>query len=164
MWGLSDDYAAAMAEGRKAVALEPSNADAMAELAYILAFSGESEEASELIRGAKRLNPNFPVWYHRVAGVANFLNGDYAKAVSDLKKSDEDDPVAVSRFWLASAWGHLGKLEDAKTALQSLMGESRGSSQFAIARMVPLKRPRDMKRFLEGLDKAGVPEEPRAIN
>jgi tetratricopeptide (TPR) repeat protein len=60
----------ALAELRQALALAPNDADTLADLADTLVFAGEADEAGKLMRQAMRLNPNFPAWYYRPAGIA----------------------------------------------------------------------------------------------
>ena len=162
--GADLNHDAAVDQLRKSVQLEPNNADALAELAYALAFAGHSDESLRHIERAMRLNPNFPTWYYKPAGTANLLTGNFELAAEQLRRPLKKDPFAYSGYWLISALGHLGKLDEARTlvsAFPPLKGERGGGNQFSIAYITPLKVPADMKRFLLGLDKAGIPKEPQ---
>ena len=157
------DHEAAVAEARKAIAIEPNNADALAELAYILVFTGATDEASELIARAKRLNPNSPVWYGKPAGIAAFQRGDYEDAIAELTVVYEADFIDLSWVWLISALGHVGKVQEAKEILDA-PSVGRANNQLAISRRIPIKARDQMQHFLDGLGKAGVPKEPRPLN
>src|SRR5713101_8385431 len=53
----------AIAEGERAIALDPNNADSYARQAEVLNFTGRPEEALQLMEQAMRLNPHYPVSY-----------------------------------------------------------------------------------------------------
>jgi tetratricopeptide (TPR) repeat protein len=163
-WGIGykpDDHDAAVAELRKAVALEPNNADALVELADALAFAGDPAEAAELVRKAKRLNPNFPRWYyHRLAGIVSYLNASYEDAVRELSAWHASEEVPVeSVFWLAPALAQHGEVSEARAMLADLA--ARQNQKFYLQyfeRLYPFKRDEDRARFIDGLRKAGVPD------
>ncbi|MBK5101818.1 MAG: adenylate/guanylate cyclase domain-containing protein, partial [Desulfobacteraceae bacterium] len=56
-------YAHAIAEGERAIALAPNVACNKAILAQTMLFAGSFEEAITLVRSAMRLNPHYPSWY-----------------------------------------------------------------------------------------------------
>ena len=158
-------YDLAIAELRKAVALEPNNPDILAELAYYLVFAGDAEEAQALIARAKRLNPNFPSWYYRPSGFAHFMKGDYKSAIPDFTAWFESVTIPFwSVFALASAQAQAGDIAKAQETLQILgerLGHMRTISVFRLGFVddfFPFKRENDLEHFLEGLHKAGVPD------
>jgi TolB-like protein/class 3 adenylate cyclase len=63
-------YDKAIAEGKRAVELEPNSADVISIYAIILSFVGEPEEAIPFFREAFRLNPKPPSRYSRLFGIA----------------------------------------------------------------------------------------------
>ena len=65
----------AIAEGERAITLDPSFADAYVELAHILTYAGRPEEAIGLVQKAMRLNPRYPFHYLWVLGRAYQLTG-----------------------------------------------------------------------------------------
>ncbi len=52
-----------IAEGERAVALDPNYADSYAVQAEVLNFAGRPEEALQSVEQAMRLNPRCPPWY-----------------------------------------------------------------------------------------------------
>src|SRR5262249_34816478 len=56
-------YDQAIAEGERAVALDPNNADSYAQQANVLNFAGRPEEALRSVQQAMRLNPHYPLLY-----------------------------------------------------------------------------------------------------
>src|SRR5712692_1593368 len=55
-------YDPAIAEGERAIALDPNNADSYAEQADALNPAGRPEEALKMTEQAMRLNPHYPPW------------------------------------------------------------------------------------------------------
>ncbi len=149
-----------MTELRKAVSLEPNNADSLAELAYYLVFAGNPVEAATLIRDAKRLNPNFPNWYHRPAGIAEYLAGRFEAATEEFRAWFENDVIPFhSALWLAAAQAQTGNNPEAKAALQSaLIGSRKYTTTSAVASYIPFKNQEHLDSLLNGLRKAGLPD------
>ena len=56
-------YDQAVAEGERAIALDPNNADSYAWQAEVLNFAGRPEEALRMVEQAMRLNPRYPPFY-----------------------------------------------------------------------------------------------------
>jgi len=150
----------AVTELRKAVALEPNNADSLAELANYLVFAGNPDEAATLIRDAKRLNPNFPIWYHRPAGIAAYLSGRYETAAEEFKPWFENDVIPFnSALWLAAAQAQTGNNPEAKATLQAaLVGDRKYTTTSSIAYYLPFKNQDHFDSLLNGLRKAGLPD------
>jgi adenylate cyclase len=78
-------YDQAIAEGERAIALDPNNADSYATQAQALNFAGRPEEALRVVEQAMRLNPHYPPWYSFDLGTAYLLTGRYAEAIAMLK-------------------------------------------------------------------------------
>jgi len=148
----------AVAELRMAVALEPNNADSLADLAHYLVYAGRPAEAATLIRTAKRLNPNFPNWYHKPAGKAAYFLGQYEAAAADFRRWLENDIIPwESALWLAATEAQMGKSQAAKSTLQSALN-TQYTTTTSIAYYFPFKTPDHFNRFLDGLRKAGLPD------
>jgi len=155
----------AVAELRKAIALEPNNADVLAELASTLVFSGGAKEAAELMERAMRLNPSFPNWYHQPAGIAHYLNREYAKAVAELQTwVDRVKLPTVSLLWLSAALAQSGSVEQATASLDKIRGryrlEGRPLYLTSISYWHSFGHEEDWLHLREGLIKAGLREAP----
>jgi TolB-like protein/class 3 adenylate cyclase len=162
-WRVSaeNDYDGALSEMRAAVALEPNNADGLAELADILAFAGQPAESLKLGARARKLNPNFPEWYHRSAGIAHFLNGDYSQAIDEVNRWYESELIPIrSAIILASARALSGDVAAAEKVLEKLNTEYPSTKHYTLpSYSVPFRfrRQRDIELLERGLRKAGVP-------
>ncbi len=86
VYALKQQYDQAMAEGERAIALDPNNADSYAWQAHGLNFAGRPEEALRMVEQAMRLNPRYPPYYLFRLGWAYRLSGRYAEAVATLKE------------------------------------------------------------------------------
>ncbi len=100
-WGLSELYALtqqydqAIAEGQRAIALDPNNADSYVVLAQALFFAGRPEESLTMLAQARRLNPHTPAWYLINLGQAYRLTGRYADAIAALQDALTQSPDHV---------------------------------------------------------------------
>ena len=58
---------------------------------------------------------------------------------------------------LASAYGHLGRIEEARAAWAELLQVNPDFSLTQRARVLPYKDPADFQRIVDGLTRAGLP-------
>src|SRR4029434_3450472 len=75
VYALQQQYEPAIAEGRRAIALDPNNADSYAFQAQALNFAGRPEEALPMAEQAMRLNPHYQPLYLFELGWAYRLTG-----------------------------------------------------------------------------------------
>ena len=150
----------AEAELRKAVALEPNNADYLAELADTLVLAGKPREAAEVMKNAKRLNPNFPDWYRRPAGIADYLNEHYESAIGEFTAWYASEPVPrESAVWLCAAYAQAGDATKAREVFDAFQ-KPRPITTYWVQYFegwYSFKKDKHRDLFLDGLRKAGVP-------
>ena len=96
------EYDKALAEGERAVALNPSGAAANNYYAVTLTCAGRSEEAIPFCQKAIRLNPTGPAYYFLNYGHALRYTGRFDEAVSAYKKTLSGHPLKIS--WLIFAY------------------------------------------------------------
>lgn len=92
VYAQQQQYDRAIAEGERAIALGPNNADRYTSLAEVLNFAGRSEDAIKMMEQAMRLNPRYPSWYLLDLGWAYQQTGRYAEAIVALKEASNRDP------------------------------------------------------------------------
>jgi adenylate cyclase len=166
---LLGEYDAAIEELHTAIDLNPSLALAHFGLGLALALGEQPDEAISECDTAIRLSPRDPIiWvFFGVRAWARLLLGDYEAAVEDARHSIHH-PAATfhSRAILASALALLDRREEAKIALDGLLGIKPDFSPDAmLAAFSPLtpeaKRPQ-FKTWIDGLRKAGldIPDKP----
>ncbi|MBI3756964.1 MAG: tetratricopeptide repeat protein [Deltaproteobacteria bacterium] len=92
VYGQQQQYDQALAEGERAIALDPNNADSYARKGAGLLFAGRPEEVLPLMEQAMRLNPRYPPNYLLQLGVTYLLTGRYAEAITMLQEASNRNP------------------------------------------------------------------------
>jgi adenylate cyclase len=108
------EYEKGIAEGERAVALNPSGATVLVHYAISLNFAGRSEEAIPLFQKALRLNPvgSFDNYNH--LGLALMFTGRYGEAVPAFKKALQIAPNTWSHMMLAATYSEMGREKEAR--------------------------------------------------
>ncbi len=120
---------------------------------------GEPAKAIPYIERAMRLDPAFQQQYLHFLGTAHFVAGDYETAAVLFRDRIAVNPSTdLSRAFLASAFGHLGKLEDAREVWRELKEINPRYSPLEHIGRLPFKDPADAERFTDGLRKSGLAE------
>jgi tetratricopeptide (TPR) repeat protein len=147
---------------RRALDLDPNSLLAHGYLGVSFAFVGDYEATQAQMDEAIRLSPRDPqlVIWHLCKGWAALLAERYREAVEFATEAVEANAEFPDNYAvLAAAHGHLGNDAAARTAL----GEFLRRSPVLTAADERLNRPfgsaEQRERFLEGLRKAGLPEE-----
>src|SRR5262249_47436870 len=92
----------------RALALNPNDADALAEVGNFLTIEGEPEMGIACVEGAIRLNPHHPDYYLNYLAHGHFFSHNYAEAIR-LLAPNVVFPEAYA--FLAAAYAHAGELE-----------------------------------------------------
>ena len=79
------------------------------------------------------------------------------EAATRAVRSYPDRPHAYR--WLAAALGQVGRIEEAEEALQKAIAVSPAAFDMYVRGRLPWFRPEDHAHMVEGLRKAGMPEE-----
>jgi adenylate cyclase len=152
------DHEHALAEFRRMIGLDPNFAQGHAALGLALMYSGRAAEALEPLAMAMRLDPHYPAILLHFLGQTHVSLGDYEIAAGHLTERIARNPgTDASRMLLASCYGHLGRLDDARAAWSGLLAVNPDFSVEQRARVLPYKDPADFQRIADGLAKAGLP-------
>ncbi len=155
-------HAAAIAQGERAIALDPNDADSYVALAGALNLAGQSKEALPMMERAMRLNPHYPPAYLYELSLTRFGMENFENAVSTLEKAVALNPDdRWSYRLLLATYGLLGRNADAAKIFEAAEKNWRGSDPLTVrgvAFWYPFKNAADAERLAEGLRKAGVPE------
>ena len=157
IWLNRRDYNGAEHHFRRALDLNPNDADARATIGHLLALRGRAEEALIWIESAMRLNPLYPTWYNIFLGIALYSLQRYEEAARALER------VADQGYWsrtrLAACYAQLGRTKETEAQVAAIL---RQKPEFSIAdfltRDVLLEREEDREHLRDGLIKAGLPE------
>jgi adenylate cyclase len=152
------DDEGALAEAERALAISPNLAFAQGRKGVALVFSGQPEAGIAALRAGMRLDPHaadVPIrWLQVVCGL--YFCRDYEAAIEEAKGLIRSYPdIPNSYRWLAASLGELGRVEEAKAALNKAVAVTPASFDMYIRSRVPWMRPQDHAHMLEGLRKAG---------
>jgi TolB-like protein/rhodanese-related sulfurtransferase len=178
-------HEAAITEAERAVALDPNDPIAHKAMATALVYAGKPGEAAESIRQAIRLDPQFSHEYLFLLGLAQFGMERYEDAAETLTKAAQSNPDDErSLIVVAATYGHLGRLPEAKMAIDKANGLRRetrerlkeagleiGVDVFLAGPYTqkdvdlwPFQEEVDRVRLREGLRLAGLPKSGEAKN
>lgn len=148
-----------IAAERRAITLSPSLATAHAALGRCLVFAGRPTEGLGPLHTAIRLDPyGSAIWLHFLAE-AEFALRRYEDAAATLQRRIFRQPdTDVSRVLLASCYGHLGRVADARDAWREAMRINPDYSLDHRRRNLPYKDPADFEQIVTGLRLAGLPD------
>ncbi len=147
----------ALAAAKRWIEVEPGMAEAYANLASTLLFSGEPEQVEGLIEKAMRLDPFYPFYYPLYVGLAQFTMRRFADAARSIKRSVTRNPDALPPYYfLAATYGQLGEDALAHDALQQARRISPDLSMAQVRKIAVYRRAEDMTLLVDGLRKAGL--------
>ncbi len=153
------DYEGALAEARRALAISPNLASAHRALGTTLIFAGEPTQGLLALQTSIRLDPRDPLlpWHLNRVTIAHYFARDYGAAVDTARRLIRlypDFPLIYR--WLAAALGQIGRVEEARCALDKAMTiRGGGSFDMYVRERVPWHRSEDYEHMLDGLRKAG---------
>ncbi|TIX26576.1 BTAD domain-containing putative transcriptional regulator [Mesorhizobium sp.] len=146
----------------RALALNPNLAAALGVNSWVKACLGEPDKAIEHAALAMRLSPLDPrlfAWQFNT-GLAHFCAGRYDDAVAWARKSLRHQPNYTSAMRVAAA-GHAlaGRLAEAQEMIVRVCEFDPALRLSNLADILPpFRRPDDRGRYIEALQKAGLPE------
>jgi adenylate cyclase len=148
-------YDEALAAIDAAIALDPNNADAYANQAYIMHLRGQPEEAVRLIEQAMRLNPRYPALYLEELGKAQFALERYQAAAATLERVRERNPnMWTTRLFLAGSYAETGRVDEAEWEIVEVLAADPGLSLAKLGDYVPYEKPADLARLVHALERA----------
>jgi len=157
-------YKEAVTEAEGALALNPNDPESRWAMGRALVFAGRSSEAMDYIKGAIRLDPYYPDRYVSYLGIAQYLQGQYQEALISLERARRLGSDKVTPFgyvWLGAAYAQMGRDEEAAKVLGYYFKIKHHYSGLGIEGVFPywpLKDPKDLEHFADGLIKAGLPK------
>jgi TolB-like protein/predicted negative regulator of RcsB-dependent stress response len=157
------EYDKAIDALQHAIELNPSLAVSYCGLGDSYAYEGRLDDALDQFDRAIELSPHDPFrWaFYSYRALAHLFRHEFAEAATWARRSSQ---IPKALYWahahLASALGHGGDKSQIESALADLRRVKPGFSvQFARQRLFYLKRAEQLDLYLDGLRKAGVPEQ-----
>ena len=153
-------HADAIAAGKRAVTLGPSDAESHVQLGNILNWTGRPEEGIAYIEKAMQLNPHYPFYYLFYLGHSHYLLGNREKAIALMKRVIARAPYFLPvRRHLAVLFTEVGLLEEAKSQTEEVLRIFPGASiEDERARCFYKWEPELQMRFFDGLRQSGMPD------
>ena len=143
----------------KALSINPNYAPALNIRGSVYIYTGEPAKAIPFIERAIRLDPISRQQHVHFLATAYFVAGDYETAATLFRDRIAINPTTdLSRAFLASTFGHLGKLEEAREIWRELKEINPHYSPADHIGRLPFRDPADAERFTDGLRKAGLAE------
>jgi len=155
------NFEAALADHRRAMALNPNLALNYFAMAWTEAVAGLTDEAKEHAQMALRLSPrDADIWRgeaYSALALVSFYEGDFEETIRWAHVCNLMQPV--NQGLLVAANAYLGDTEAARSHAQSLEAFAPGFLQAMLSGEVEVCRlPEHNTLFVEGLLKAGFPE------
>ncbi len=157
-------YDEAVTEIDRGIALDPNHADSYITKAEVLVRAGQAQAVEAAARTAMRFNPHYRANYLGALGRSVFGQGRFEEAADVLERAADRDPLMIYGYdYLAAAYGHLGRIEEAKAAVEKYneINERIGWETLTLGYVgqgITFKEEADRGRLREGLRLAGVPE------
>jgi adenylate cyclase len=144
----------------RALRLNPNLADAWHFSGWVRVYLGEPELAIEHFAHAMRLNPLDPLTFIVQMGIAfaHFFAGHYDDASSWAEKALREKPEYHNALRVAAAsYALAGRMGEAHSAMARSLRLHPTPDISNLKTEIPLRRPEDLARYAEGLQKAGLP-------
>jgi adenylate cyclase len=150
-------YDKAIAEGERAVALNPNGAVAYGALAGIVGCAGKWEEGVLYSKQSMRLNPFLEAGDYWILGRAYFMTGQFDEAIVALKKAVQMNPNFLpTHIFLAACYSSLGRDAEAAAEAKEVLRINPKFSIESHGRALPYKNEADAEREVAALRKAGL--------
>jgi len=140
----------------QAVALNPNDADIVANMGELLTYLGRPEEGIEWITRAMRLNPLHPPSYWNDLSGAYYDTHRYQEAAAALLKMPQ--PFGSQDTYLSACFAQMGDMESAKRHAEAVLKRTPDFSARRFAAGEPYQDEASVLHLLDGLRKAGLPD------
>jgi tetratricopeptide (TPR) repeat protein len=128
-------------------------------MSYILRVSGRNKEAIRYSEQAIRLNPIPPSWYFRGLALNYMYAQRYDEAITTCKKGLKRAPNdIITHVTCAAIYGRAGRRDAARAAAEEVLKRNPKFSAVSYAKRLPYKNQSDRDFFLDGMQKAGLPD------
>jgi len=155
---LRADYEGALTEVQRALTINPNLAPAHGVRGSTLIFSGRPSDGLASLETCIRLDPRDPNLAARLNHVALglYFCREYEAAIEAAKRTIRSYPNHPLAYrWLAAALGQIGRIDEARVALDRAIAVAPPSLETYVRQRPPWFRPQDHAHWVEGLCKAG---------
>ena len=157
LYSIQKDHDKAIAEGERALALNPGGAYTLLNYAGSLNIAGRPEEAIPLFQKAIRLNPFGPSSLYRDFGHALRRVKRFEEAVSAYKKAIQIAPDNITaHLGLTATYSLMGREGEARAEAAEVLRINPKFSLDYYAKAIPFKDQSARDRIVVALRKAGL--------
>jgi TolB-like protein/Flp pilus assembly protein TadD len=159
---LAYDYDAALAAVDRSLALNPSSASAYCYSGWVRVYCGDNDTALDHFARGLRLSPHDPMeWlFYAGMGYAYLQARRYEEAIAAARRALHSNSkwAGIYRV-LAASYAHLGRADEARTAVERLLAIDPGLTVAKFKNFLNATDTSSSEPMYEGLRKAGLPEE-----
>ncbi len=157
LYGFRKEYDKAIAEGKQAVALNPSGSMVYVYYGNSLTTAGQPEEAIPVLRKAIRLSPFCPGWYYLSFGIALFSADRFEEAVPAFKNAIQRAPDNIlAHIGLTGTYSLMGREEEARAEAAEVLRINPKFSVDFFAMTLLFKDQLHRDKIINALRKAGL--------
>jgi adenylate cyclase len=158
LYSIKMEHEKALAEGERAVTLDPNGADVYSWYAMSLTFAGRPEEAIPLFQKAIRLNPFGPSWYFLNLGNALRMTERSGEAVSAYKKALQRSPDnLLAHVFLVTTYSRMGREKEARAEVAEVLRiNPKFSLDYFAKTLTTYRDQKAINKLIDGLRKAGL--------
>jgi adenylate cyclase len=149
------EFEAAAEAFERALALNPNEADLLADVADMFSYRGQPDEAIDRMQRA--INLKIPQWYHWSLGFAHFQRKQYREAVAALQRMN--DPPNTTYLLLVACKAKLGEATAPEGIMERIRSKDPQWTPDHLNRF-PFAEPEDQQHYLDALSEAGIPVPP----
>jgi TolB-like protein len=160
------DYEAADIHARRAIRLNPNDAEIVVLRGNIEILLGDPASGLPLVEQAMRQNPFAPGYYLWIYGMGLYSTGRYAEALAAFREMK--DPPTVIHAKVAATLARLGRMDEAAREMAAFLrlaesehasypGEDAAAWRNYFSQSLQFRNPADLDRWMEGFRLAGLP-------
>jgi adenylate cyclase len=157
LYSCKGEHEKALAEGERAVALDPNGWIVLNNYGSSLLFAGRPEEAIPLLQKVIRLNPRGSVFTYFPLGHALRMTGRFEEAVSAYKKALQIAPNNfTAHIWLTCTYSMMGRESEARAEAAEVLRINPEFSVDSWAKRSLYKDQSETDKLVNALRKAGL--------
>jgi adenylate cyclase len=156
------DYDGGRRAAERALALNPNSPTVCWMAGWVIMLGGDPQATIPIFERSLRLSPSDPqvIFLLNGLGMSHLIMERPEEAYEYASKAAALDPeVDVVYYVLIPACGYLGRIEEARRAIVKLQSLSPGTTTASFRKKMPLRNEVHMNVLLDGLRKAGLPEQ-----
>ena len=155
------DHELAQRELERAIDINPGFANAHQILGWVMAYDNQPEEGIRKAQLSLRLSPNDPLaWGMYLIQAQAYVNmKDFANAEKLARQAKSLADTLPINCTILTAIGYTGNTEDAEALITEVLDVAPEFTATKIENVFPFKHQTDIDVWVDGLRKAGVPED-----